>query len=152
SRSPNLRHGGSMEDTVHLTHGASACAPTILEQLWRPLPPDLLELALREHTREGALVLDPFARGDALARLTSRARRRAVLASVNPLAAFALRTSLAPLPAREFHRAFTWIGNALTHQTLLRIYVDELYATTCPRCGQPAIARFFLWRRDRERP
>ncbi len=138
-----------MEEAANVRPVDGDIGVPVIHRLLHPLPQGAFEQLLRVHLGDGQVVLDPFARGDTLARAATKLGKRAIIIDGVPLLAFSLNALLEPLPARELHRAFTWLGNSRIGDTLLRIHIDELYATTCPRCGQPAIAQSFFWRDNR---
>ena len=127
-------------------------APGILGRFLAPLPWNVVEAYVRAYTAESGVVVDPFCRTDVVARRAARLGRRAVLADFNPLVAFIVRTSLTPLPVRELEAAFDRLQASLKVNLPLKEHLLKLYDTTCPHCGRPANADYFLWSRQLAQP
>jgi hypothetical protein len=124
----------------------------ILGRFLVPLPWNVVEAYIRAYTTENGVVVDPFCRTDVVARRAARLGRRAVLADFNPLVAFIVRTTLTPLPVRELEAAFDRLQASLKLNVPLKDHLLDLYKTTCPHCGQRAIADYFLWSRQLAQP
>lgn len=124
----------------------------IVGRFLAPLPWNVVEAYIRAYTAENGVVVDPFCRTDVVARRAARLGRRAVLADFNPLVAFIVRTSLTPLPLRELEAAFERLQTSLKLGVPLKEHLLKLYTTTCPHCGQLAIADYFVWSRQLDQP
>jgi len=127
-------------------------AAGILGRFLAPLPWNVVEAYVRAYTAESGVVVDPFCRTDVVARRAARLGRRAVIADFNPLVAFIVRTSLTPLPVRELEAAFDRLQASLKVNLPLKEHLLKLYDTTCPHCGQPTTADYFLWSRQLAQP
>ncbi len=125
---------------------------SVLARYLTPLPANACEAFVRAYVSAGGLVWDPFGRTDTVGRIAARLGRRAVLSDFNPLIAFTLRATLHSLSPRELDRALGHLAAAPKQQTTLEVHVNSLYATTCPVCQSPAIARAFIWNREENRP
>jgi len=117
-----------------------------------PLPTNACDAFIHAYVPDGGLVWDPFCRTDTVAQVAMRQGKRAFLSDHNPLIAFAVRASLLRVSARQFDRAFETLAALPTMQTTLANHINSLYATTCPDCASPAIARSFLWTREKNQP
>jgi hypothetical protein len=106
---------------------------------------NVLEAYCEAYTLPGAVVLDPFARTDAVARAAARTGRKAILAESNPLAAFIARASMLPVSGQDVKRAFAKLADGKVGKVSLAAHLDAFYTTPCPQCGGPAVATELLW-------
>lgn len=106
---------------------------------------NVLDAYCEAYAPPGGVVLDPFARSDAVARAAGRTGRRAILAESNSLAAFIARSSMLPVTGQDFGRALAKISGNKVGEIELGAYLDALYRTPCPRCGAPAVATELHW-------
>ena len=111
-----------------------------------------IDLHLQSLTEEGSLVLEPFCSSSTLVSLATRAERRVVSVSFNPLDALRTRVALLTIPKRELDSALTRIADSPKAETTLREHVSRLYRTRCPHCSKQAQANYYVWERDEPLP
>ncbi len=106
---------------------------------------------LQQVLPEGGWVVDPLVAAPEVTVEMAQAGYRVLAITSNPVLAFLLRAAAVP-PAEEDLRA-TLAALAATPKGDQRLepYLRGLYATPCPRCGQPTEAQAYLWERKGER-
>ena len=103
-------------------------------------------------TLPGDLILDPFCQSPAVVLGAVSQGRRILACSHNPVDAFAVRQSLAPLPSRQINAAVTRLGETLRGTSALREHISKLYRCACPSCRRMAVADYFVWDTERDEP
>ncbi len=102
-------------------------------------------------TAPGDLVVDLFCHGPAFVREAVLAGRRAVGASVNPLALLAAGLALEP-PSPAVTPAFTRLADSPKGAVPLHRHMADLYRSRCPDCQGEGVAVWFAWDRDLRTP
>lgn len=133
------------KEIPHYIAPVEAPFPGSLGRYLKGLPANVLEAYLEVYTTAGDVVLDPFTRTPALAHVSAHLGRKAVLADSNPVATFAVRASLLPVTGQDLKRAFGKISDGKVGAGTLPAYLDDLFATVCPRCGNRGIATELVW-------
>jgi hypothetical protein len=111
-----------------------------------------IEAYLQAFTGEGNLVLDPFCKSAELVQAATTAGRRVIAVSSNPLDALRTRVALLAVPPRDIDSAITRIADSPKSGLSLREHLARLHRTTCPRCGKPTAADYFVWERGEDLP
>jgi hypothetical protein len=123
--------------------------------LARYLPPLAEGVAaeyLARYSKPGDLVFDPFGQSVQLLLEAALTGRRIVAANPNPVAAFALRLALDPLPETALRAALTGLADLRKDGERLEVHLQGLYRTTCPDCGAEAQADYFEWDKEAGEP
>ncbi len=139
-------------EITHYIAPEESAFPGSLARYLQPLPANVLEAYIEAYTAEGDVVLDPFARTDAVARAAARLGRKAILSDLNPLATFVAKTTLLPVTGLDLQSALSALAAVRQADTPLAAHLDALYGTTCPRCGREAVATEFIWERRFDGP
>ncbi len=96
--------------------------------------------ALIEHySNPGSIILDPFCGGGVTVVEGLRLGRKVIGVDINPLATFVTRMEVIDVDLDELRAAFDQI------ETACREKIEELYLTTCPKCGERVPADWFEW-------
>jgi len=103
--------------------------------------------ALIEHySNPSSIVLDPFCGGGVTLIEGLRLDRKVIGVDINPLATFITRMEAIDVDLDELKCAFGQVEDAC------RKKVEELYLTTCPKCGEKVPADWFEWSKSYETP
>lgn len=96
--------------------------------------------ALIEHySNPGSIILDPFCGGGVTVVEGLRLSRKVIGVDINPLATFITKMEVIDVDLDELKDAFEQV------ETACRAKIEELYLTTCPKCGQTVPADWFEW-------
>ena len=96
--------------------------------------------ALIEHySNPGSIVLDPFCGGGVTVVEGLRLERKVIGVDINPLATFITKMEVIDVDLDELKAAFEHVEAAC------RAKIEELYLTTCPKCGEKVPADWFEW-------
>ena len=100
----------------------------------------------------GGLVLDPFCQYPLIIQEAVRSGRRVVATNLNPVDALRTRIESGPSPGRDLMAAVSRLGDSPRLGTSLQEHLQHLYRTTCPHCGKPGSADYFVWDREQGMP
>ena len=117
-----------------------------------PLPEGMVTRWLTENVPPGAWVLDPFGSTPLAPMEAARAGYRVLVASNNPILSFMLEVLASAPPAREFDAAIAALGDSRRGEERLERYLNGLYVTPCPVCGQNAQGLGYIWQREQPAP
>lgn len=117
-----------------------------------PLPEGMVTRWLTENIPPGSWVLDPFGSTPLAALEAARAGYRVLVASNNPILSFMLEVLASAPPAREFDAAIAALGDSRRGEERLERYLNGLYVTPCPVCGQNAQGVGYIWQREQPAP
>jgi hypothetical protein len=96
--------------------------------------------ALIEHySNPGSIVLDPFCGGGVTVVEGLRLGRKVIGVDINPLATFITKLEVIDVDLEELKASFEQVESASRQK------IEELYLTTCPKCGQKVPADWFEW-------
>lgn len=123
-----------------------------LEAYLPPLAENVVAACIEALTAPGDLVLDPFCQSPAVVLAAASLGRRVIASSANPIDAFAVQQTLAPLPEKQLNAAATALGQTLRGTTLLREHILRLYRCACPSCRRQTFADYFIWDLERNAP
>jgi len=105
--------------------------------------------AVAELTEPGDLLLHVAASTGTYVWETVRADRRILALNVNPVPLTWLHLQLAHPTKSELSTLLTRLGDIPKDDRPFVRYVEDRYRSPCPRCGQPGIAEWFTWDRDK---
>ncbi|MDJ0269091.1 MAG: DNA methyltransferase [Aigarchaeota archaeon] len=120
-----LRQLGVVRSSTH-------SPPYMMHKFWARRPWLVFRRLITTFTREGDIILDPFAGGGVTLVEGLITRRRVVAADINPLAVFIMRHEAKPLDLSSFSSALAWLERELGNT------MRDIYSASCPRCGARA--------------
>jgi hypothetical protein len=132
--------------------GRSAHPAGPLARFMPPLDEGMAAEALTGFGQKGDLVLDPFGASPRLAVEAARAERAVIVAANNPVTRFVLRQRAMQPALATMHAALARLAAAPKDHARLEPFILDLYRTECARCGEAAIADYFVWEREAEGP
>lgn len=115
-------------------------------RFWGRKPYNLVRRYIEHYTKEGDVVLDPFAGCGVVAIEALKARRRVIYNDLNAYCRFIARVSSKPLETNRLRDIFGELLQSIHVETYpvsvdgkrRRITFDWLYSTKCSRCSGPA--------------
>ncbi|MBS1251181.1 MAG: hypothetical protein MAG451_00211 [Anaerolineales bacterium] len=107
---------------------------------------------IHQHSAPGDIVLVPFADDVAIAGAALEQNRRVALLVRTPSQRLRLQGRLAPTSEGGRRRALAQLAGTTKRGTPLDRYINDLYSTTCPHCGDPTPATAFIWDEARGAP
>jgi putative DNA methylase len=103
--------------------------------------------ALIEHySNPGSIILDPFCGGGVTVIEGLRLGRKVIGVDLNPMATFITQMEAIDVDLDELKAAFEQVEAACREK------IEELYLTTCPKCGEKVAADWFEWSKVYETP
>ena len=117
----------------------------VFERLAPPAPAAEFVAAIEAWTKPGEVVLDLNGRGGWVARAAIAEQRRGADFETWPLTRLLADVVLRPPDPRQIDSAVKALANAPLSGSTVRRTIDALFASTCPRCGRPAILESMVW-------
>jgi len=139
----------SPQKIAHINHALLAKAHPnrhLIHKYWARKPHNVVAEYIEHYTKEGDIVLDPFAGSGVTAIEALRLGRKAVAIDLNPFSSFITRMISMPVDLDEFQSVFDKIKNAIEEK------IEKLYETTCPKCNGNAIILATVWERRTNTP
>lgn len=109
-------------------------------------PWSVFRFLIEHYSNPGSIVLDPFCGGGVTVIEGLRLGRKVIGVDINPLATFITRMEAIDVDLDELKGAFEQVEAAC------RAKIEELYLTTCPKCGEEVPADWFEWSKAYETP
>jgi putative DNA methylase len=94
---------------------------------------------IEHYSNPGSIVLDPFCGGGVTVVEGLRLGRKLIGVDINPLATFITKMEVVDVDMDELKDAFEHVEAACREK------IEELYLTTCPKCGKKVPADWFEW-------
>ena len=109
-------------------------------------PWSVFRTLIEHYSNPGSIVLDPFCGGGVTMVEGLRLGRKVIGVDIHPLATFITRMEAIDVDLDELKDAFEQVEAAC------RANIEELYLTTCPKCGRKVPADWFEWSKVYETP
>jgi len=135
--------------TRHIDYALVAKSHTpmyLMHKYWARKPHNVVAEYIKHYSREGEIVLDPFAGSGVTAIEALKLGRKAVAVDLGPMAIFITRMTGMPLDLDKAAAAFNQIKDGCAEQ------IKELYKTKCGKCNNEAIILATVWKRDEAGP
>lgn len=118
-----------------------------------PLDPSgMMSRWVRREIPAGSTILDPIGASPRAILETAAAGYRIIAACNNPVLAFEISLLTNPPKAAEFTNLIHELGDLRKGQERLENTIQNLYLTSCARCGAEVQASGFIWRRGEPVP
>ena len=115
-------------------------------------PRSVLSNAVTELTAPGDLLLHVAATAGTYVRETVNAGRRILSLNVNPIPLVWMHLLLAHPPKAKLSALLTRLGDIPKENRPFVRYVEDIYQSPCPKCGQSGVAEWLLWDRESQQP
>ena len=141
-----------MTESMPFIPGKSALIPGLLSRFLPPIPNGIATDWLGENIQNGGWVLDPFGSSPGFALEIARAGYKVLVSANNPIARFMLDIGAISPSEENLRTALAALAAARVGEERLENHLQDLYKTTCSKCGQAVIADAFLWERSAAGP
>jgi len=111
----------------------------LMHRYWARKPHNVVSKYIEHYSKEGDIVLDPFAGSGVTAIESLILKRKAIAVDLDPVSNFITRCTVLPADLEALDDIFSTIKNTVKPQ------IDELYQTKCSRCGENTIAEAIIW-------
>ena len=141
-----------MTESMPFIPGKSALIPGLLSRFLPPIPNGIATEWLGENLQNGGWVLDPFGSSPGFALEIARAGYKVLVSANNPISRFMLDIGANSPSEENLRTALAALAAARVGEERLENHLQDLYKTTCSKCGQAVIADAFLWERSAAGP
>lgn len=115
-------------------------------------PPGMMSRWISREISAGSTILDPIGASPRAILETAAAGYRIIAACNNPVLAFEISLLASPPKAEAFKSLIFELGDQRKGKERLETTIQNLYLTSCARCGAEIQARGFIWRRGESVP
>jgi DNA modification methylase len=115
----------------------------LMHKYWARKPHNVVSEYIRHYSKEGDLVLDPFAGSGVTAIEAIKLGRKAMAVDLDPMAAFITKATAMPVDLKIFEQEFRNIEKKIKEK------VYELYKTNCAKCRKEVIVEAVIWEKDK---
>jgi DNA modification methylase len=115
----------------------------LMHKYWARKPHNVVSEYIRHYSKEGDVVLDPFAGSGVTAIEAIKLGRRAIAIDLDPMATFITKVTATPVDLKTFEQEFRNIEKKIKEK------VYKLYKTNCAKCRKEAIIEAVIWEKDK---
>ncbi|MBS3056203.1 MAG: hypothetical protein J4473_02080 [Candidatus Aenigmarchaeota archaeon] len=115
----------------------------LMHKYWARKPHNVVAEYIRHYSKEGDIVLDPFAGSGVTAIEAIKSGRKAVAIDLDPMSGFITRSTTVPVDLKTFSSVFSDIEKNVKE----KIY--SLYKTNCHKCKKETVAEAVIWESDK---
>ncbi len=124
----------------------------LLSRFLPPIPEGIALKWAKDNLETGSWILDPFGTSPEFTLELAQSGLRVLIAANNPIARFLLELGANPPGEEEFRSALAELASARVAEERLEIHLQQLYRSICSQCGQPVIAKAFIWDWEADAP
>jgi len=118
----------------------------LMHKYWARKPHNVVAEYIKNYTKEGDIVLDPFCGSGPTPIEAIKLGRKAVAIDLDPIATFITRMTAMPVDISKIESTFEEIKKNCKED------IEELYKTKCEKCGKEAIVLATIWDRAKRDP
>ena len=115
----------------------------LMHKYWARKPHNVVAEYIKHYSKEGDIVLDPFAGSGVTAIEAIKLGRKAIAIDLDPMASFITRMTAIPIDFKKVEIAFQEI------KSKLQTKINDLYKTTCIKCKKDVISYAIVWEKDK---
>ena len=97
----------------------------LMHKYWARKPRNVVAEYINHYSKEGDIVLDPFAGSGVTAIESIKLGRKAVAIDLDPMSGFITKMTAVPIDIEKFEKSFDEI------KTIVQKKINELYSTIC---------------------
>jgi 16S rRNA G966 N2-methylase RsmD len=120
-----------MSHITHIDHALVAKAHTpeyLMHKYWARKPHNVVAEYIKHYSKEGEIILDPFAGSGVTATEAIKLGRKGIAIDLNPIATFIAKSTIVPIDTGKIVKIYKII------ESKLEKLVKDLYETRCPKC------------------
>jgi 16S rRNA G966 N2-methylase RsmD len=110
-----------------------------MHKFWARKPNNVVSEYIQHYSRKGEITLDPFCGSGVTAIESLKLKRKTIAIDLDPIATLITRMTVIPVDLHEYEITYNQIKEKVKKE------IDELYETTCPKCGQTATVICMKW-------
>ncbi len=118
----------------------------LMHKYWARKPHNVVAEYIKNYTKEGDIILDPFCGSGPAPIEAIKLGRKAVAIDLNLMSTFITRMTAMPINITRVKQAFDSI------ETNCKDKIEELFKTECKECGNDALTLATIWDRDKKQP
>jgi len=111
----------------------------LMHKFWARKPNNVVSEYIQHYSRKGEITLDPFCGSGVTAIESLKLKRKTIAIDLDPIATLITRMTVIPVDLHEYEITYNQIKEKVKKE------IDELYETTCPKCGQTATVICMKW-------
>lgn len=115
-----------------------------IHKYWARKPHNVVSEYIKHYSKEGDIILDPFAGSGVTALEAVKANRKGIAIDINPIASFITYCTAIDCDLELLKQSF----NAIKQSVEKRI--KEFYTIKCKKCKKDVVASHFVWRQNKK--
>lgn len=131
----------------HIEHALVAKTHTslyLMHKYWARKPHNVVSAYIKNYSKKGEIVLDPFCGSGVTPIEALKLGRKAIAIDVDPMAIFITKMTAMKIDVDELRETVKEIEKNVKAQ------INNLYKTTCRKCGNDVIATHIIWKKEKE--
>lgn len=133
----------------HINYAIPAKAHTpmyLMHKFWARKPHNVVAEYIKNYSKKGEIVLDPFSGSGVTAMEAIKANRKAIAIDLNPISEFIVENTLSQANLKDVELEFKKIEKELKNK------INDLYETKCPKCKGKATILATIFERKNDKP
>ncbi len=133
------------QNVEHINYNCPAKTHTpmyLMHKYWARKPANVVAEYIKHYSKEGEIVLDPFAGSGISAIESIKLGRKSIAIDLDPMATFITKNTAMPIDIKKFENTFNEIKNKIKGK------IDELYITSCSKCKKEVTIEAVIWKKN----
>jgi len=126
------------------THSKKEEPMYYIHKYWARKPHNVVSEYIKHYSKEGDIILDPFAGSGVTALEAVKAGRKGIAIDLNPIASFLTYCTAVECDISLLEQSFALVREGVKKK------IKEFYTTTCKKCKKEVIASHFVWQQNKK--